>query len=183
MEQLAMIEMPGGMEGRANFSPCGRYRYSLDRFWGAGTAEPYTSEVCVFIMLNPSTATAEKDDPTIRRCLGYAKAWGFCLLRVVNLFAYRATDPADLKMANGPVGRDNDAVLKASVRSGGLVIAAWGAHGAWEGRADYVVNQLLAPWSRKLQCLGTTNEGHPRHPLRLRKDLQPVPFKPTRSEQ
>jgi len=167
MEQMALFS---GLTHAANFSPCERYRYSLDHVWRL------EADHCVFIMLNPSTATATEDDPTIRRCIGFARDWGFGSLRVVNLFAFRATDLADLKKATAPVGLENDAVLKASVRSAVLAVAAWGAHGAWEGRADYVVNELLAPWRGKLECLGTTKEGQPRHPLYRPKKLRPVRF-------
>src|SRR5581483_9586135 len=97
------------------------YRYSLARFFGDGG-------VVNFIMLNPSTADAETDDPTIRRCLGFAKAWGYGTLVVTNLFAYRATDPAELAKAGDPVGPDNDTRLWSEAQLSDLVVCAWGNH-------------------------------------------------------
>ena len=90
---------------QAVLSDCGTYRYRLWRKWGCGSP-------LLFVMLNPSTADAEVDDATIRRCLGFADAHGFGELEVVNLYAYRATDPADLKRAGYPVGPDNDAHIE-----------------------------------------------------------------------
>lgn len=138
----------------AEFSSCRRYRYRLWRRWGDG---PW---VC-WIMLNPSTATATEDDPTIRRCISFSKRWGCGSLDVVNLFAFRSTDPAALKNEDDPVGPENNAAILKSVDRAALVVAAWGVHGTLDGR-DARVKALL---SGRLQCLGTTKEGHPRHPL------------------
>lgn len=139
----------------ATLSDCGRYRYQLWRAWGDGPS-------CVFVMLNPSTADAEKDDPTIRRCIGFAKREGCGSLNVVNLFAFRATKPKDMMAAADPIGPENDEVIAAALRDPGAVkIAAWGTKGAFMGRGA----QVRAKWRGSLKCLGQTKDGHPLHPL------------------
>ncbi len=117
-------------------------------------------------MLNPSTADAAADDPTIRRCIGFARAWGFGALEVVNLFAYRATRPADLFAADDPVGPRNDRFVRAAARSAAMVVAAWGVHGTRRGRDADVLATLRILGS--VHCLGTTKRGQPRHPLFVR---------------
>jgi hypothetical protein len=155
------------MSGGAREDRTGRYRLLLWRAWAGG-------EGCVvFVMLNPSTADARRDDPTVRRCMGFARAWGFGRLEVVNLFALRATDPTALRRARKPIGRGNDRAIVDAVRRGDVVVAAWGVHGALGGR-DAAVRALLA--DRPLHCLGVTRGGHPRHPLYLRAGSRPVPF-------
>jgi len=152
----------------AGFSRCGRYRYWLTRTWDA--ARP---AVC-WLMLNPSTADAARDDPTIRRCMGLAGRWGHGAIVVVNLFAWRATDPAKLACAADPVGSANDGVLRR--RAQGLrLIAAWGCQGNLLGRADAVLRLL---GGRRLECVGVTAAGQPRHPLYVRGDVVPVAFRP-----
>ena len=101
-----------GVTRLATFSTCGRYRYTLTRIWG----EP-DGERAAFILLNPSTADAEKDDPTIRRCIAYARAWGFVGLEILNLFAWRSTDPHNLRMVPDPIGPMNLANIHAVTRS------------------------------------------------------------------
>lgn len=155
------------VQGSAAFSECGQYRYELTRRWGAGP-------VATFIMLNPSTADAEQDDPTIRRCVGYARRWGCGALVVVNLYAYRATSPADLWTASDPVGPDNDWRLSAATGAPGPLVAAWGAH----ARPDRIAAVLALPGMGVLEALATTKSGQPRHPLYLRGDLTPQPWTP-----
>lgn len=150
--------------GDALFSPCGRYRYSLSRLW-----EP-TGPRAVFIMLNPSTACASRNDPTIRRCIGFARSWGFGALDVGNLFAWKATDPATLREAHDPVGPDNDAALLDMTHRADLIVVAWGTHPAAVHRASYVIENLLPA---RLHCLGKTQDGAPRHPLYLRASVRP----------
>lgn len=149
----------------AVLSESGRYRYALTRTWA-----PAAGAVC-FVMLNPSTADASEDDPTIRRCIGFARAWGFGRLEVVNLFAWRATDPAALRGVADPVGPENDGHIMRAARGAKLVIAAWGAHGALLERGEEVRAMLARRFV--VHHLGLTKEGHPRHPLYLRADLQP----------
>ena len=150
----------------AVFSLCERYRYKLWRVW-----DPARPLGCVmFLMLNPSTATDAEDDPTIRRCIGYARSWGYGGLCVGNLFAYRATDPTELRRADHPVGPDNDRALRAMVAQCGLVVAAWGGHGT---RYGWRVREVVALVRQPLYCLRPLCAGHPAHPLRQRKDIRP----------
>lgn len=146
----------------AVLSECERYRYTLTREWDGGIP-PLT-----FIMLNPSTADATLDDPTIRRCIGFARSRGFGGLRVLNLFAFRATDPAHMKAEADPVGVDNDMHLRAALdtakNANAPVIAAWGVNGIHNGRAAEV-RELALQCAVTLICLGTTKDGCPRHPL------------------
>lgn len=139
----------------------GEYRYSLSRQWDAG------AEYRVYVMLNPSTADAYADDPTIRRCISFAQRDGFGGIMVLNLFAYRATDPRELRSATDPVGPENDdrlrRVFELQVSHGLPVVAAWGA-GAPGGRVAAV--KALVPELR-WQHLGLTKDGHPKHPLYL----------------
>lgn len=150
------------------FSPCRKYRYTLWREWSEG--EGYA----MFIGLNPSTADEINDDPTIRRCINYAKDWGYNALCMTNMFAYRATDPRDMKAVDDPIGPDNDKHLINMATGAGVVIAAWGTHGIHNNREAEVLR--LIP---NLHCLKLTSKGHPSHPLYLKKDITPVLFKPT----
>lgn len=153
----------------AMFSPCGRYRYRLRR-----QLRPHGGRVCLFVMLNPSKANATDDDPTIRRCIGFARAWDFDWLKVVNLFALTATDPAEMLRATDPVGPDNDPHLRGEAGAADLVVCAWGKHGSHLGR-DRVVADLLYHYD--LHCLGTNKDGSPKHPLYCRADTQPMPWR------
>lgn len=144
------------------------YRYKLGRRWSEGS-----DALVTFVMLNPSTADAELDDPTIRRCIGFAKGWGYGGLLVVNLYAYRATQPVDLWRAADPVGPQNDGYLREALEVAGIrqepVIAAWGAN----ARPDRVRQVLAMPWADRLMALKVTKSGAPGHPLYLRSDAQP----------
>lgn len=160
----------------ADLSEDRKYRYVLARIW-----EQELHYAC-FICLNPSTADETEDDPTIRRCVNYAKEWGYGGMVMCNLFAFRATDPKDLKAADAPVGEIvekfgelNDLNILDYASSAGVVVAAWGTHGSWQAR-DIAVAGLLKGEVR-LNCLKTTKDGHPSHPLYLPKDLEPIPFK------
>lgn len=160
---------PPACRGGATFDASGRYRYSLTRRWEA------TGSRVAIVLLNPSTADASRDDPTVRRCVGFARAWGYGALEVVNLFAWRATRPADLRRARAPVGPENDAyILYAAQRAQGVVLA-WGAHGAFLGR-DVEVSTLLAEAGIALHCLGVTRTGQPRHVLYLPGNTQAVSY-------
>jgi hypothetical protein len=125
----------------------------------------------LFIGLNPSTADATKDDPTIRRCLGFARSWGFGQLIVANLFAYRSTDPSVLKSVSDPIGPRNNRWLKTLSDEAALTIAAWGMHGTLHRRGE-----LLLPSLKNAHHLGRTRDGHPRHPLYLSRKAVPIPF-------
>ena len=146
----------------AIFSPCRTWRYVLTRTWGDG-------DEAIFIGLNPSTADESKDDPTIRRCIGFAKRWGCGGLVMLNLFAFRATLPVDMYEADDPVGPDNDQWLESATHRRTFVIAAWGNHGEYRGRAAEVAGRI-----RGLRCLGVNANGSPRHPLYVPGDARLV---------
>ncbi len=156
------------MRGRATFDETRTYRYTLHRRWAPGGRR------ACFCLLNPSTADEFKLDPTLTRCLGYAQRWGFSAMEVVNIFALRSTDPAGLREHDDPVGPGNDRAIRTAARRADLLLVGWGAHGALLDRGAHV-GELLAPIAAPL-CLGLTNAGAPKHPLYLRKDLEPIPF-------
>jgi hypothetical protein len=126
-------------------------------------------------MLNPSTATESKTDPTNRRTINFALDWKHRGVIAVNLFAFRATDPGDMKAAAEPVGPENDEVLKRIVASAGEVVFAWGVHGVHRDR-DLTVVDLLRGIGPPPKCLGFSKEGHPYHPLMIPGDRKLVPF-------
>lgn len=126
-----------------------------------------------FIGLNPSTADETQDDPTVRRCINYAKAWGYGAMCMTNLFAFRATEPAVMKRQDDPIGDDNNQWLERVSIFAGLVVAAWGTHGNHMDRGSLVESSYS--WlGVRLRCLKLTADGHPSHPLYLRGDLLPV---------
>ena len=152
----------------ADISTCGRYRYLLEREWPNFD----DGRSAMFVMLNPSTADAEVDDPTIRRCVGFAKALGYGGLSVVNLFAYRATDPKDLLKAGDAMhGPRNQEVIEKTARDAGIIICAWGACKAADWQAEIVQGWLVG---HDLFALGFTKSGHPRHPLYLPASASPT---------
>lgn len=155
----------------AIFDPTQTYRYSLWREWNL--ARPRIG----FIMLNPSRADAQVDDPTIRRCIAFAHTWNFGALEVVNLFAYRTSHPADLKRVLDPVGGENDRYLLSLGQRVNQIILAWGNWGNLQNRNRCVL-QLLEQqtYLSCLHCLGMTKTGHPRHPLYVKGSVLPVVF-------
>lgn len=155
----------------AEISECGKYRYLLGRNDLLGGECPPFRGAAIFIMLNPSTADSRQDDPTIRRCIGFAKREGFNELIVANLYALRSPSPADLWTADNPVGPDNDEWLETVMQLSGKVICAWGAN-AKPDRVDAFISMARAA-GKKLHCLGTTKSGAPRHPLYI-KASQPL---------
>lgn len=161
------------VERDALISPCTRYRYWLGRSW-----DPCAYPLPI-IMLNPSTADADIDDPTIRRCMAFARRERFGGIRVFNLFAFRATSPADMKVVADPVGPENDywinRALDAAAAAGIPVLAAWGTHGAHRARDNYVRGMANMRGAR-LVCLGATAAGHPRHPLYVKGEQPLEPF-------
>ncbi len=163
----SLAEKTTFFEQGATFSADKRYRYSLWRRWGSRSSGKIT-----FVMLNPSTADAEKFDPTVRRCFGYARDWGFGSMDVVNLFAFRSTYPEQLKRAGDPVGPGNDAAILKAVSGSDLVVAAWGVHGRLLRRDAEVIG--LLDGVKGLHCLGRTKAGAPLHPLHQPKRLKPV---------
>lgn len=153
----------------ALFSPCRRWRYRLLRQWDA--RKPYAN----FLMLNPSTADETKLDPTCTRCRDFAEAWGYGALIVTNLFAWRATDPQDMKKAEDPVGPENDEHIVEVALGAGVVVCAWGNHGIFQDRVNQVL-ALLRFRGAKLHALKITGAGQPAHPLYLPAELRPIPF-------
>jgi hypothetical protein len=144
-------------DSRAVVSGCGGYRYALWRRWDGGEG------TCLFVMLNPSTGDAFGDDPTLRRCIGFARGWGFGELAVGNLYGARSADPAVLAGLADPVGPENEAWLARLLKEADVVVAAWGAM-APERRVREVVGQIEGAGAR-MRCLGLTGKGCPRHPL------------------
>jgi hypothetical protein len=144
------------------------YRYRLDRHWSGGRG------LCGFIMLNPSTADELSDDPTIRRCIGFAKGWGYSGLIVGNLFALRATDPTVLLVARDPVGGGANALALADlIEEAALIVCAWGQFaGVGEHGAKAIA--LVRARGRLPHCLGLTSQRAPRHPLYLPASTRPV---------
>jgi hypothetical protein len=151
----------------ASFSSCRRWRYLLWRRWDA--ARP----VANFLMLNPSTADEFRLDPSCTRARLYAERWGFGALIVTNLFAWRATDPRDMKAAHEPVGRANDRAIVRAAREAALVVCAWGNHGAHRERSGKVL-ELLRGAGVDLHALRFTGAGEPAHPLYLPARLRPT---------
>lgn len=147
----------------AAISPCGAYRYRLTRGDGRRLA---------FVMLNPSTANAEIDDPTIRRCKAFALREGYDGIEVVNLYAYRATDPDALLQAADPIGPSNMGEIQrlAWDYRGGWIVCAWGALSRRHMPHVARVAELLKLHDAELVCLGKTKDGAPRHPLYVRGD-------------
>ena len=155
----------------AIFSEDRRHRYTLERIIPGGATEQ--GATVLFVCLNPSTADEIQDDPTVRRCLGYAKRWGFSRLVVCNIFALRSTDPKALYEHPDPVGPANDRHLLGEAIRADRVVAAWGFHGGHELRGATVLRMLL-DLKPEIHVLGQTKDGHPRHPLYLRADAEPV---------
>lgn len=170
------VRMPSSLwEYPATFSADRLHRYTLTRVITTpmlSTGEPLRR--CLFVMLNPSTATDTVDDPTIRRCSRFAASWGYDRLMVCNLFSLRSTDPValacDLAAEGDP---ENLTTILQVARDAHRIVCAWGAHGALRGRAAHVVAELRRD-GHQLHALKLTKDGQPGHPLYLRSDL--VPF-------
>lgn len=158
------------MEKGAFIDPSGMYRYRLWRIWDQ------TLPLCLFIMLNPSTADSDIDDPTIRRCMSFAKAWGYGGIDVINIFAFRATKPQVLRQVDDPEGPWNQTTFSTALVLPSLIICAWGTNVMTDSRG--YLNMLKALNGRRVFCLGTTAAGHPRHPLYVRGNTMPLPFNP-----
>jgi hypothetical protein len=139
----------------SRFSRCHRYRYYLSHRWSDG-------ERCVFIGLNPSTATSKEDDATVRKCASFALSWGYSGFELINLFALRSRDPSELIRHPEPIGPTNNRWIKRILSDDKLLVACWGNGGALFQRGEFVRGM-----HGHLHCLGTTKSGQPKHPLYL----------------
>ena len=162
-----------GTWSSAVYSDCETYRYLLRRDWAR--SGPHL----IYILLNPSTASAEKNDPTVERCERRARAAGFAGFSVANLFAFRATDPRALRHSADPVGPENNAVLADISAGGDRVLCGWGVHGTLCGRGGEVAD-MLRRRGADLWHLGLTKAGFPRHPLYIGYAQKPQPWVATR---
>ena len=150
---------------KAIFSDCGRYRFLLSKEWG-------NLPPLIFIMLNPSTATEMKNDPTVERCEQRARRMGFGGVTILNLFALRSTDPRQLYLQPDPIGRAfNDALILENTQEG-TIICGWGTHGNHLGRGE-TVRWMLFDRGRTLHHLGLNRDGTPKHPLYRGYDINP----------
>ena len=156
------------MERSATFSPCRLYRYTLVRVWDHNLPR------LLWILLNPSTADAEKDDPTNRKGIKFSQRWSFGSCVFVNLFAFRSPHPRVMKAAPDPVGVMNDSVILEQARLADRIVVAWGNDGAHRGRASEVL-KLLGD-SPTLWCLKLNKTGEPFHPLYARDAMGLVRF-------
>ncbi|AFY78083.1 hypothetical protein Ple7327_2820 [Pleurocapsa sp. PCC 7327] len=154
------------MRREAIFDPTGVYRYLLWREWDENAPQ------IGFIMLNPSTADAKRDDPTIRKCIYLASSWGYGSLAVANLFAYRTAKPKLLRQVVDPIGWENDNYLLKLSHQTQKIIFAWGNHGSWLNRSQAVIS--LFGDRDKIYCLGKNCTGEPSHPLYLKKETLPI---------
>ena len=154
-------------ETGAVFSPCRRWRYLLWRRWDA------SRPVANFLMLNPSTADERELDPTCSRARDYAERWGYGALIVTNIFAFRNTDPDEMKAAKDPVGPGNDAAIVKAARESALVVCAWGNHGLFRERS-FEIKKLLIKNKIHLHTLRLNANGEPAHPLYLPGKLKPI---------
>ena len=153
------------MKMAAHISPCGHYRYALERSWDSA------KEQVLFIGLNPSTADHSQEDQTSRVCINYARRWGFGSLIIANLFAFRSTDPKGIRNVSDPVGPENDKVLKKLSKNATLIVCAWSDAGGYLQR-----DQTVLPWINQPHCLALLKSGRPGHPLYKSRTLKPQPM-------
>jgi hypothetical protein len=159
------------LENPCHFSPDRRHRYSLVHRWNPLFGE----RLIMWIGLNPSTADEAQLDPTLRRIARFSQRDGYDGFWMANLFGLRTPYPKEMMADPDPVGLENDASLIAAAGRCDRIVAAWGVSGAYQARADAVVRLF---GKRELWCLGTTQAGHPRHPLYVAGDQKLVRFKP-----
>lgn len=172
------------LDRAAMISPCQKFRYVLRRRWATEPlfqVEPSRGDLVTFLMLNPSTADADVDDPTLAKCVAMARRWGYAGLVLVNLFAFRSKEPTDLWLAADPIGPENDQhIADACIER--VVVCAWGAtvsNTSWavmRQRPLDVMATLRADPTIRTRHLGLTKDKQPRHPLYLRGDTLPQRF-------
>ena len=166
------------------FSECRKYRYTLWREWdtdlltGCADDLPNANKFVQFIGLNPSVADEKVDDNTIRRCIDYSKRWGYGALCMTNLFPFRATYIKDMLVHDEPMDMalENARQVERIAESAGLIVCAWGNHGAHKRRAEKFLKHLGQVRKFKLHHLGLNADGSPKHPLYLSKTLIPIPY-------
>ncbi len=158
------------LESGATFDVTGTYRYTLWRRWSQEGLQ------LAFIMLNPGTADAERNDPTIRRCIDFARTWGYGALEIVNLFAYRTSHPTNLYKIEDPIGTENDRYLLQAVERCADLVLAWGIHGTFLERDRAVLNLISQYKTKTFNCLGVTKDGYPCHPLYVKKQTSLLAF-------
>ena len=147
--------------------PARVYRYSLHRMWGGGSLSEW--KTTLWIMLNPSTADENELDPTLRRCEAFSRAWGFDGFEVVNLFAIRSTDPKMLYLVSEPVGQENDRFILQAAYRADKIIVGWGTEKIARERGKQVMHLLASGLHFHTWCLGTNDDGSPKHPLYIAK--------------
>lgn len=182
MADIQILKKLNFKDNGALFSKCKKYRYALWRSWDDDsglfkqTGEKANNKI-VFIGLNPSTADETKDDPTVRRCKGFAKRWGYGGMVMLNIFAYRATDPKDMMSCQKPVGELNDQAIVEIARKFDNVVCCWGTHGDYKRRGFFVYGLLDEKTECRIDCLGCTTNGHPKHPLYLGKNTERIEWR------
>lgn len=160
----------GDAPSTATYSDDERYRYALTRTWDTAGGR------IAFVMLNPSTATEAQNDPTVERCERRARALGYGAFRVTNIFAYRATDPREMRAQADPIGGPaNDAAIVEAARWADATVCAWGTHGAHLDRGP-AVEALLRGIGTRPSTFGLSKAGHPKHPLYIAYAVQPTPW-------
>ena len=152
----------------AVFSDCRKFRYALWRMWDGD------KPLVMIIGLNPSTADEKVNDPTITRCISFARSWGYGGVCVTNLFGFRATAPTELKSYHDPIGKENDAWVHEMAKEAAIKVAAWGNHGKFLNRSVDFLSSL-----DQLHCIKMNKSGEPAHPLYLKAELKPVPMIPS----
>lgn len=163
------------MNKSATLSPCGKYRYTLERSWDHTARNG--AKVC-FIMLNPSTADDTRDDQTIGKCIRFARKWGYGSIQVVNLYAFRTVSPRKLRQhfvtdgLEAIKGPQNERFLMDAVLDAGIVVAAWGTHTP-EVVTAIEITRIIQPFAK---CLGVNAGGSPKHPLYLSSESPLVPY-------
>ena len=168
---IERFHQKGDARSVAIYSDCERYRYSLTRVWEEEGSK------ATFVMLNPSTATEVQNDPTVERCERRARALGHGSFCVTNIFAWRDTDPKQMRRAEDPVGPENDAAIATAADWADFVVCAWGTHGAHLNRGPEV-EALLRSKGQALFHLGLSKAGHPKHPLYIGYQQQPQVWLP-----
>ena len=151
----------------AVFSDCRKYRYALWRMWDEN------KPLVMIIGLNPSTADETGNDPTITRCISFARSWRYGAVCVTNLFGFRATAPSELKAYHDPIGKENDAWVQEMAKEAAITVAAWGNHGKFLNRSIEFLSSL-----DQLHFIQMNKSGEPAHPLYLKAELKPFPMIP-----